>query len=63
MIAVSSADNIFSYKMKYLSYICYQKVNRTNINEISIIMENPTFGYFSKKYERMSSENLDFPMY
>ena len=33
------------------------------MNRISIILENPTFGYFFKKLRRMSSQNLDFSMY
>ena len=59
MIAVNQRDNIFSYKIKYASHICYQKVYRTNMNRISIILENLAFGYIFKKQKIMSSENLD----
>ena len=60
MIAVNQGDNIFSYKMKCTSHICYQKIVRTNKNMISIILENPTFGYFFKIQKRMSSQKFGF---
>ena len=44
MIAVNQNYSIFSYKIKYTSHICYQQVFRTNMNRISIILENRSFG-------------------
>ena len=63
MIAVNHNDNIFSYKIRENSHLCYQKILKTNMKRIGIIVETPSFGFFFKKRGRMNPQNLDFPMY
>ena len=63
MIAVNQNDNIFSYKIRESSHLCYQKILKTNMKRIGIIVETPSFGFFFKKRGRMNPQNLDFPMY
>ena len=63
MVMVNKNDNIFSYRIDHISHICYQKIYKTNLNRISILLENPTYGFYFKKQRDMNSQNLDFPMY